>query len=139
MAKGGAGRRGAGNFQLDKKQTYDMNADTFLNGPEIGMCECGKTFKKVPANKKHCGHVCAKRAERKRKRVAIAMERTVPVVETVTEVQLRAVERMLVAFEKEDGRTFNGDGEVFRNYIPEDPRVLWVEAEKGVWNMVYVG
>ena len=122
------------------REQYKNNrdTDTFLNGPEIGMCECGRTYKKVPANKKHCSHTCAKRAERKRKRVQIAMERVVPAVESVTETQLRAVERMLVAFEKADGRTFNGDGEVFRTYVPEDARVLWVEAEKGVWNMVFI-
>jgi len=113
----------------------------------VGMCRCGTTFTRVPANKKHCSVTCARKHDKEKRVQKFHSEQqqlgmAAKVNWKPTAEQLRAAEATLVAMAQPVGQTFHGvtDGETL--FVPADPtKIMWSESpgQPGVWNMVYVG
>ena len=84
--------------------------------------------------------VCAKRAEREKKKLRWKAEVDAmkgPQVVVTVEL-LRATEMMLIAQGVAEGKTFKGA--MPPEYIPTDDRIMWCESpdEKGVWMLTFV-
>jgi predicted nucleic acid-binding Zn ribbon protein len=119
----------------------------FTVQPTIGQCTCGRTFVRIPANKKHCSVRCAKIDERARRREKLQQEtleheeatRPVPAgyLKDPTVALLALTEAMLCERAVPAGQTFCGN---IPQWQPTDSRIDWCEsATPGVWNMVFIG